>query len=342
MMKKVLSIETSCDDTCVSIVREDGKVLVDYKQDQIKEHAPFGGVVPENASRNHSKNLLPLVDQALKKISIEDIDLIACTSRPGLMGSLLIGVITARSLAHLYRKPLITVNHIEGHILSPFLYDEKKDKPQWSFPYVCLVVSGGHTHLFYAESLTKYTLLGQTLDDAAGEAFDKFARLMKFPYASGVYVDQNSKGGKKDKFSFPIALHRKGNLNFSFSGLKTASYHLMEKLTEEEKKDIFSLCASFQEAVVQQLVFKLDECLKKYPVKRVAVVGGVSANSRLRKVCTDWAQDHGVHLALPLLRYCTDNASMIGYTALQRYIHQLYSEDHRPYSHHLPNDFIKL
>ena len=337
-MKKVLSIETSCDDTCVSVVQEDGRVFVDYKQDQMKEHAPFGGIVPENASRNHSKNLLLLIDQALKEYPIENIDLIACTTRPGLMGSLLVGVVTSRSLAHLHQKPFVAVNHIEGHILSPFLYDEKNKKNEWRFPYICLVVSGGHTHLFYVESLGKYILLGKTLDDAAGEAFDKFARLMKFPYSSGMYVDQNAKNGNRDQFFFPIALHQKGNLNFSFSGLKTSSYRLIEKLKGTE--NISSLSASFQEAIVQQLIFKLKECLKKHPASRVAVVGGVSANSRLREVCSIWAKHSSIHLALPPLKYCTDNASMIGYAAIRRYIHQIYSEDIHPYGHHLPNDFI--
>ena len=323
-MKKVLSIETSCDDSCVSVVREDGRVLFDCKQDQLQVHAPFGGVVPENASRNHSKHLLPLIDQALNKFSMSDIDLIACTDRPGLMGSLLVGIVTSRTLSHLYQKPWIPVHHIEGHILSPFLHDEKNKNINWSFPYVCLVVSGGHTHLFYAESLGHYTLLGQTLDDAAGEAFDKFARLMNLPYSSGVCVDQEAQGGDCKKFSFPIALRRKENLNFSFSGLKTFSYQLVEKLQE---KDIPSLCASFQEAIVQQLVFKMTECLKKHAVSRVAIVGGVSANSRLREVFTNWANTQSVDLALPPLHYCTDNASMIGYTAIQRHIHKIQSKD---------------
>ena len=337
-MKKVLSIETSCDDTCVAVVREDGKVLLDYKQDQLKEHAPFGGVVPENASRNHSKHLLPLIDQALKKVPIEEIDLVGCTNRPGLLGSLLSGVVTAKTFSHLYKKPFVPINHIEGHILSPFLYEDQK--PSWNFPYICLVVSGGHTHLFYVKDLGDYQLLGQTLDDAAGEAFDKFARLMNFPYSSGVYVDQNSKGGDKNQFSFPVALKQKENLNFSFSGLKTASNRLIEQV--DKGKNTPSLCASFQEAIVQQLLFKIKECLKKHPIKNVAVVGGVSANSRLREVFYEWAKENSINLSIPPLKYCTDNASMIGYAAISRYIQGALPtspESHKPSAHHLPDDF---
>ena len=216
----------------------------------------------------------------------------------------------------------------------PFLYEDQK--PSWDFPYICLVVSGGHTHLFYVKALGDYYLLGQTLDDAAGEAFDKFARLMNFPYASGVYVDQNSKDGDKNQFSFPLALKQKGNLNFSFSGLKTSAYRLIEKV--DKNKNTSSLCASFQEAIVQQLLFKIKECLEKHPIKNVAVVGGVSANSRLREVFRE--ESSITHLSIPPLQYCTDNASMIGYASIQRYIRgQTPTESHKPSAHHLPNDF---
>lgn len=333
---KVLAIETSCDDTCVSVVDENGFVDLSLRQDQDEIHSPFGGIVPERASRNHSRHLLSLLNQALKKISIEEISLLAFTSRPGLMGSLLVGSVTTRTLSELYGKPVLGVNHIEGHILSPFLWDEDYQK-KWSFPYLALVVSGGHTHLFEVQSLSKYILLGKTLDDAAGEAFDKFARFVGLPYPGGVHVDKTARKGECS-FSFPVAMDRKG-LDFSFSGLKTSAHLLLQKVNV--KKHLESLCASFQDAVVRQIMNKLDECIRLYPdYKRVAVVGGVSANSYLRKKCKTWAEKNSIDLALPPLRYCTDNAAMIGYTAIQKYISGNFSKDLSCSANHRAEDFI--
>lgn len=335
---KALSAETSCDDTCVSVVREDGFVELSLKQDQDEVHAPFGGVVPERASRNHSRHLLSLLDQVLQKISMKEISLLAFTNRPGLMGSLLVGSVTMRALSELYEKPILGVNHIEGHILSPFLWDTDYRK-NWSFPYLALVVSGGHTHLFQVKSLSEYILLGKTLDDAAGEAFDKFARFVGLPYPGGVHVDKESQKGECS-FSFPIAMQRKG-LNFSFSGLKTSAYLLLQKV--DVKKHRASLCASFQNAVVKQIMSKLDECIRLYPsYRRVAVVGGVSANSYLRKKCVQWAYKNSIHLALPPLKYCTDNAAMIGYTAVRKYLSGAFSKDLSCSANHKSGDFIYL
>ena len=322
-MKTFLAVETSCDDTCVAVTREDGFVESSFRQDQNKTHAPFGGVVPERASRNHSFHLLPLIDQALKKTPLDQISALVCTNRPGLLGSLLVGLVTVKTLSVLWKKPFIAVNHIEGHILSPFLYDaDFVKRKNWDFPYIVLIASGGHTQLVLAKSFSEYVLLGETLDDAAGEAFDKFAKLAGVGYPGGHLVDQLSQGADTDAFLFPRALAKKGNLNFSFSGLKTSARRLLESMSDEEiKKNKQHLSASFQEAVVDQMMFKLKECLKKYPLyKRWAVVGGVSANSRLRQKVSAWAKDNDLILALPPLRYCTDNAGMIGFAGAKRFL----------------------
>ena len=335
---KVLAVETSCDDTCVSIVGEDGFVNISLRQDQDEIHSPFGGVVPERASRNHSRHLLPLLNQALKKNPIEKISLLAFTNRPGLMGSLLVGSVTMRTLSELYEKPILGINHIEGHILSPFLWD-KDYRKKWNFPYLALVVSGGHTHLFEVRSLSNYVLLGKTLDDAAGEAFDKFARFVGLPYPGGVHVDKTAQKGEC-LFPFPVAMEGRG-LDFSFSGLKTSAHLLLQKV--DYKKHRESLCASFQSAVVKQIMNKLDECIRLYPAyKRVAVVGGVSANSYLRKECLAWAEKNSIDLALPPLKYCTDNAAMIGYTAIQKYLNGNFSKDLSCSANHRAEDFIGL
>ena len=335
---KVLAVETSCDDTCLSVVGEDGFVDLSLRQDQDDIHAPFGGIVPERASRDHSRHLLFLLDQALKKTQIDEISLLAFTNRPGLMGSLLVGSVTMRTLSELYGKPVLGVNHVEGHILSPFLWDENYQK-KWDFPYLALVVSGGHTHLFEVQSLSKYVLLGKTLDDAAGEAFDKFARFVGLPYPGGMHVDQTAQKGECC-FSFPTAMNRKG-LDFSFSGLKTSAHLLLQKV--DVKKHRESLCASFQSAVVKQIMNKLEECIRLYPsYKRVAVVGGVSANSYLRKKCIKWAEKNSIDLALPPLKYCTDNAAMIGYTAIQKYLSGKFSGDLSCSANHRAGDFIGI
>ena len=345
-MKKVLSVETSCDDTCVAVVQEDGFVLYSYQQDQDETHRPFGGVVPERASRNHSRYLLPLIDQILKKEPMDLISLLAYTNRPGLLGSLLVGSVTTKTLAMLYQKPMIAVNHIEGHILSPFLHDKKNKKnSHWDFPYLALVVSGGHTHLFSVKNLGQYTLLGQTLDDAAGEAFDKLAQMLHLRYPQGKEVDQLAKKGERDRFLFPVALLQKGNLNFSFSGLKTSARLFLEKMDAKSvQKETPSICASYQESIVNQIIFKLDQCIVKHPHQRVAIVGGVSSNSRLRNRCTKWAKERSIQLMIPPVCYCTDNAAMIGYAGLSRFLKNGETSDLSTVclAHHKEKDFIGL
>lgn len=319
---RVLAIETSCDDTSVAIVNRDGFVESCCSANQDLAHAPFGGVVPEVASRGHTENLLPLVEAALNQAgrAWADIHGIAVTSRPGLMGSLMVGVVTAKTLAMAKSLPWVAVNHIEGHLLAPFLKDATHTPPAgFGFPYLALAISGGHTHLFIAEELGRYRLLGQTLDDAAGEAFDKFAKLVGLGYPGGVLVDQWAAKGNPGKFQFPRALIKEDNLNFSFSGLKTSAQRQLETMTEEQRRDALAdLCASFQEAIVDVLLAKFERAALDHDLKNVALTGGVSANSRLRARAGEAAKKNGWILALPPLRYCTDNAAMIGLAGLRR------------------------
>ncbi len=321
-MQRILSIETSCDDTSVAIVNHDGFVEACCSAHQDLVHAPFGGVVPEVASRSHTENLLPLVETTLAKAGYTwaDIQGIAVTSRPGLMGSLMVGVVTAKTLALAKNLPWIGVNHIEGHLLAPFLKDKEFAPPKdFNFPYLALAISGGHTHMFLVEKLGSYRLLSQTLDDAAGEAFDKFAKLMGLGYPGGVLVDRMSAQGDPKKFQFPRAMIHEETLDFSFSGLKTSAQRMLESMTKEERKtSAADLCASFQEAIVDVLLNKLERGALNTGMTSIALTGGVSANSRLRVRVEELAQRRRWIVALPPLRYCTDNAAMIGLAGIRR------------------------
>ena len=322
MIKKVLAIETSCDDTAVAIVRHPQNVEISLSKDQVKTHLPFGGVVPEMAGRKHTLVLLPLIKEALRlsQNRWEDIDGLAVTNRPGLLTSLFVGVMTAKTLALCKKKPLIGVNHLEAHLFAPFLNDEKHLAPSfWDKPFLALAVSGGHTHLYKVYKFTRYELLGKTLDDAAGEAFDKFAHILSLGFPGGVVVDKISQGGDPHKYSLPRPLIKEDHLNYSFSGLKTASHNLIQSLSEEEKKEnLKNLCASFQQAVCESLMSKLEKAQEKLKITHIVLTGGVSANSLLRTMCKKWAQKKGLHLAIPPLRYCTDNAAMVGLVGLKR------------------------
>lgn len=316
--KYVLGIETSCDDTSCAVVDENGFVKAMLSANQDSLHRPFGGIVPEIASRNHTMTLLPLVDQVLKKanLAIEDIGGIAATNRPGLLGSLLVGMVTAKTLSIALGKPWIGVHHIEGHLMAPFLNDETYKAPQdWKFPFLSLVVSGGHTSLFKVLEFGKYELLGATIDDAAGEAFDKFAKMAGLGYPGGVQVDNLAKNGKKDAYNFPRALIKEDNFDFSFSGLKTSAQRtLSEMKTEDIKSNMENLCASYQEAIVDVLFEKTMKAAREHKIKHVTVTGGVSANSRLRE---KFQSESKIQVAIPPLRFCTDNAAMIGLTGLK-------------------------
>lgn len=312
-MSLILGLETSCDDTAVALVDHNGRVHCSLSANQDLAHAPFGGVVPELASRCHTETLIPLVDLALSNANWSQIDAIAVTARPGLIGSLLVGVVTAKSLALAKGKPLIAVNHIEGHILAPLLRDEEYAPPEsFDFPYVALIVSGGHTHLFKVYKPNRYEILGQTRDDAAGEAFDKFAKALGLGFPGGARLDQMARKGDPKAFKFPQGLKSEG-LEFSFSGLKTAGLRVLETLSSQEiLEKTPDLCASFQAAICDVLINKLDRAFDDCPeIKCATISGGVSANSELRTRAVKWADERGKIIALPPLRYCTDNAAMI-------------------------------
>ncbi len=320
--KIVLAIETSCDDTSISIVKEDGEVLALSSANQDLAHAPHGGIVPEIASRNHTVAILPLIESCFQKsgLSWKDIQGIAVTNRPGLIGSLIVGLMTAKTLAQVYNLPLIGVNHLEGHLLAPFLRDSQYAPPaDFNYPYLGLAISGGHTSLYCINGLGEYDLLGATLDDAAGEAFDKFGKMLGLGFPGGVKVDLHSKTGNSKAYSLPRALIREENYNMSFSGLKASAQRLVQSIPPEElEKHLPDLCASFQEAVVEALLAKLDRAVSKTGIKKVILTGGVSANSRLRTCAQEWALKKNVQLVIPPIRYCTDNAAMIGYAGLLR------------------------
>lgn len=321
-MKYVLSIETSCDDTSVALVDQNRQVLCCLVASQDLAHKPFGGVVPEIASRNHTAHILPLIDKAFEstKILWSDILGIAVTNRPGLVGSLIVGLVTAKSLSLAKNIPFLGIHHIEGHIMAPFLKDESYQGPNfYNEDFVALVVSGGHTQLYHVQGFGHYQVLGQTIDDAAGEAFDKFAKMLGLPYPGGVEVDKRAQVGNNKAFRFPKPLMNEDNFNFSFSGLKSAAQRQIEKMTLEEKAhQINDLCASYQHSIVSVLEKKLDRAIADTAVNNFVVSGGVSANSGLRQAAENIASKRGLNLALPPLRYCTDNAAMIGLVGLLR------------------------
>jgi len=328
--RHVLAIETSCDDTSVAIVRYDGFVVFCESANQHEVHRPFGGIVPEIAGRNHTENLIPLIQRALaaSEFSWENIDGLVVTNRPGLVGSLLVGVVTAKSLALAQSKTFIGVNHLEGHILAPFLKDEKHSPPEgFEFPFVALAVSGGHSSLYRVNSLGSYEIVGRTVDDAAGEAFDKFAKMVGLGWPGGAHVDRLAQKGDPTAFKFPRAMV--GEDNFSFSGLKTAAQRLLAQMPPlEVTKRIEDLCASYQQAIVDVLMTKLEAAAIRLKIDRIVVTGGVSANSKLRHEAQELAKRRGFQLVIPPLRYCTDNAAMIGYAGILRLNRGEHSDDH--------------
>jgi N6-L-threonylcarbamoyladenine synthase len=308
----------------VAIVGVDGEVLFCESQHQNSAHAPFGGVVPEIASRNHTVELHPLIDRALETTGLQPRDLLgfAVTSRPGLVGSLLVGLVSVKTLALVHQLPFVAVHHLEGHIFSSLLWD-KSYKPPEGFgpPFVALTVSGGHTSLFEVKDFGSYRLLGQTVDDAAGEALDKFAKMLGLGFPGGAAVDKAAKEGDPAKYHFPRGLDKEEGLRMSFSGLKTSALRWIESHSlEEVRRELPHLCASYQEAVVDSLLIKLDRAVDEANLDRVVISGGVSANSRLREKATKWAQNRNLQLVIPPLRYCTDNAAMIGIAGARRLI----------------------
>lgn len=299
-----LGIETSCDDTGVAILRDEREVLCEFLSSQIADHSRFGGVIPEFAARKHLENLLPLVDAALREcgISGHDLDLIAVTRGPGLMGSLIVGVMTARALSQAWNVPLIGVNHLEGHLFAP-LVDADDLEP----PFLSLIVSGGHTEIIRVDDFGKYELLGQTRDDAAGEAYDKAARILGLKYPGGPEIERLAKTGNPHAFDFPIPLKNTDKVEFSFSGLKTALLWQARKF-EDGKIPVEDLCASFQRAVTEALMSKVKLAVKMTGIRKVSASGGVSANGALREALGN-ARDFRAWL--PSKGRCTDNAVMI-------------------------------
>jgi N6-L-threonylcarbamoyladenine synthase len=305
----VLAIETSCDETAVALLRNRDELLVSKIASQTAIHERYGGVVPEVASRNHLIKLPVLVESAFADAGVRmaDVDCVAATRGPGLLTSLLVGYAAAKGIAIGLRKPFIGVNHLEAHLLSPFFND-----PTGPQPSVGLIVSGGHTQLVLMEAIGRYRLLGSTLDDAAGEAFDKVAKLLGLPYPGGPNIERCAQSGDPARFDLPRGMLGSGDFNFSFSGLKTAVRYLLPKLSGDYQAD---LCASFQEAVIQVLVRKTIAAAKAVATRIVTVSGGVSCNLRLRQEMERAAAAAGIDLRLAAPALSTDNAAMIAFVA---------------------------
>jgi N6-L-threonylcarbamoyladenine synthase len=316
----ILAIESSCDETSASIC-VDGKILSNSIATQ-SVHEQYGGVVPELASRAHMQNIVPVIDTCLQEAfpnlttaeRMEKISAIAFTQAPGLIGSLLVGVQFAKSLALSLDKPLIAVHHMQAHVLANLIGDDKPD-----FPFLCLTVSGGHTQIVLAKSPLELEVIGETIDDAAGEAFDKSAKLLGLPYPGGPLIDKYAKEGDPRKFKF--AEPQIPELNFSFSGLKTSVLYFLQKqepgFIQENRND---LCASIQYTIVHILLTKLKKAVQQTGVKNVCIAGGVSANSGLRSGLQEMGEKHGWKTFIPKFEYCTDNAAMIAVTAYYKYL----------------------
>jgi N6-L-threonylcarbamoyladenine synthase len=312
----ILGIETSCDETGVALYDTDSGLLADALHSQVELHAVYGGVVPELASRDHVRRLLPLTRSVLDRAgrALEDIDLIAYTQGPGLGGALLVGAAVATGLGLSLGRPVVGIHHLEGHLLSPLLADPRPD-----FPFAALLVSGGHTQLMKVEGVGRYELLGETQDDAAGEAFDKTATLLGLAYPGGPALSRLAEGGDARRFAFPRPMLSSGDLDFSFSGLKTAVLTRVRALPPLDEGTRADLAASFQAAIVDVLVAKCMQALESGGLQRLVVAGGVGANSLLRARLVAAARERGAQVYFPPLRLCTDNGAMIAFAAALKY-----------------------
>lgn len=334
-MNTILGIESSCDETSAAICK-DGKILSNFIANQ-KVHEKYGGVVPELASRAHLQKIVPVVDTALKEANVElkEIDAIAFTQAPGLIGSLLVGSQFAKSLALALNKPLIAVHHMQAHVVANLIADNKP-----SFPFLCLTVSGGHTQIVIAHTPTKLEVIGETLDDAAGEAFDKSAKLLGLPYPGGPLIDKYAQHGNPKRFKFPEPQIE--GLNFSFSGLKTSilyflqnagqsQTHKPELIADEESQKKFiadnlnDICASIQQRIISILLNKFKKAALQTGIKDLCIAGGVSANSGLRKAFTEMCEQNHWRAFIPAFEYCTDNAGMIAMTAYYKFLQKDFS-----------------
>lgn len=313
----ILAIESSCDETGAAVIK-DGKLLANKTTTQ-DVHEKYGGVVPELASRAHQRNIIPVVSAALDeaKIMKKELNAVAFTKGPGLLGALLVGTSFAKSLALGLHIPLVSVNHMEAHVLAHFI-----TSPVPEFPFLCLTVSGGHTQIVLVKNYLDMIVIGQTRDDAVGEAFDKTAKLLGLPYPGGPMVDRHAQKGNPDRFSF--AESAMDGLDFSFSGIKTSIlYFLQKELRQNEHfidENIDDLCASVQQSLVRMLLAKLKKAAKEYSINQIAIAGGVAANSGLRNALTEMATAEGWNIHIPAFEYCTDNAAMIAQAGYFKYL----------------------
>jgi N6-L-threonylcarbamoyladenine synthase len=319
----ILAIESSCDETSASVCR-DGKILSNVIFNQTI-HEKYGGVVPELASRAHLQNIVPVVDEALSTANcqLSTVDAFAFTQSPGLIGALLVGTQFAKSLSLAFDKPLIAVHHMQAHVLANLIPD---DKPE--FPFLCLTVSGGHTQIVLCEDFLKMKVIGQTLDDAAGEAFDKSAKLLGLPYPGGPLIDKYAQSGDPNKFIFPEP--QIDGLNFSFSGLKTAILYFIQKNINKNEnfiqENLNDICASVQHRIISILLNKLKKAAEQTGIKNICIAGGVSANSGLRRALEEKGKQLGWKTFIPAFEYCTDNAGMIAITAYYKYLAKDFAE----------------
>ncbi|MBS3993043.1 MAG: tRNA (adenosine(37)-N6)-threonylcarbamoyltransferase complex transferase subunit TsaD [Bacteroidetes bacterium] len=317
----ILGIESSCDDTSAAIIHN-GKVLSNVVASQ-KVHEAYGGVVPELASRAHQQNIVPVVHQAIKDAGItkSQLSAIAVTVGPGLMGSLLVGTSFAKSMALALNIPLIAVNHMQAHVLAHFIEDENQQKPP--FPFICLTISGGHTQLVKVSNYFDFEILGETTDDAVGEAFDKTAKILGLPYPGGPLIDKYAQAGNPNAFKF--SKPKVGNLDFSFSGLKTAILYFIQKQVKENPKfieeNLTDICASVQKTIVDILMEKTKSSVNYTGIKHIAIAGGVSANSEIRKKLKEAESIYGWKTYLPKFEYTTDNAAMIAIVGYLKFLH---------------------
>ncbi|POS01621.1 tRNA (adenosine(37)-N6)-threonylcarbamoyltransferase complex transferase subunit TsaD [Flavobacterium croceum] len=323
----ILAIESSCDDTAAAVLKN-SKVLSNVVARQ-SIHEEYGGVVPELASRAHQQNIVPVVDVALKKanISINQLDAIGFTQGPGLMGSLLVGTSFAKSMAMALNIPLIAVNHMHAHILAHFIDEEGYDKPE--FPFLALTISGGHTQIVKVSSFFDMEVIGETTDDAVGEAFDKSAKIMGLPYPGGPLIDKYAQNGNPKAYKFTKP--KVDGLDFSFSGLKTQIMYFIQKNTAENKsfvdENLANICASIQQIIIDILIEKLKLAVAQTGIKQIAVGGGVSANSGIRKTLLEAQTKYGWKTFIPKFEYTTDNAAMIGIVAYHNFLAQKFSKN---------------
>jgi N6-L-threonylcarbamoyladenine synthase len=317
MSVNILAIESSCDETSAAVL-QDGKILANVVATQ-QIHELYGGVVPELASREHQKNIIPVVNQALHiaNISKYDVNAVAFTKGPGLLGPLLVGVSFSKAFALANNIPLIEVNHMQAHILAHFI-----DEPKPEFPFLCLTISGGHTQIVKVESYSKFTIIGETQDDAVGEAFDKSAKLLGLPYPGGPLLDKLAQMGNPEKFPFPRV--EMPEFSYSFSGVKTAILYFLQNNTQKDphfiKENLNDICASIQHTLTDILFNKLTKAAKAHKINHIAIAGGVSANSSIRKRLKEEGVKRGWQTYIPAFEYCTDNAAMIAIAGYFKYL----------------------